>query len=258
VDTKSVQTFFSLSGGSATFLFLHRMNILAIDQSLPLGSAAVLQQGTVAAEASWTGTQLRNQHLFVTIPPLLKQAEIEWLQIDCFAVSLGPGSFSGLRISLAAAEGFAAPGKKPLRGISTGALIAWNCFDRHGVDRATVVGDARRGRFWTASFCKGPAGPVTLRDYTLVTPDALTGSVPKDELVVTPDWERIGASLRQALRSTATPVEKASPPLAGTLGRLVWMARQTDDSEGGDPEPERPELIYLHPPVFVTPKTETP
>ncbi|MBI3986261.1 MAG: tRNA (adenosine(37)-N6)-threonylcarbamoyltransferase complex dimerization subunit type 1 TsaB, partial [Lentisphaerae bacterium] len=80
------------------------MIILALECSTRLAGAAVLRDREVLASATWTDAPTERQQLFQAIPRLLAEASVTFPQIDVYAVGLGPGAFSGLRMALAAAQ----------------------------------------------------------------------------------------------------------------------------------------------------------
>ena len=100
-------------------------------------------------------------------------------------VGTGPGSFAGIRSALAFAQGYALATHCEVLGLPSACAIA-------GEGRIAVIGDARQGKFWIASF----DGFELEKDVFQVNQDELLGSVPKDCRVVTPDAKRIDALLK--------------------------------------------------------------
>ncbi len=109
--------------------------------------------------------------------------------IERIVVGTGPGSFAGIRAALAFAQGFALGRKCEVLGLPSPCAIA---AQRGGKGPLAVVGDARRGKIWISAF----DGWALVRDVFQVDAASLSGAVPADCPVVTPDEPRIGALLK--------------------------------------------------------------
>src|SRR5437763_16042596 len=100
------------------------MIILASDTSLPLLSVALLRDDDLLAAAALEGKGSRNEKLLPALDWLLGESGVDRRQIDLFAVTRGPGSFTGVRIGLATIQGLAMALGKPLCAMSTHEAIA--------------------------------------------------------------------------------------------------------------------------------------
>jgi len=109
-----------------------RMLILAIDQSTVRASIALMRDETVVADAEWVQVRRGGASVVSAVPGLLKQAGIAAAEIDLYAVGLGPGTFTSLRVSVSAAAGLALPGEKPVVGIASAEAIAWDVWQQTG------------------------------------------------------------------------------------------------------------------------------
>ncbi len=130
------------------------MTILAIDTATQVCSAALLKGGTVMAERSEIAPQRHSELLLPFIDELLRARGMRPEEIDGIAVSIGPGSFTGLRIGLSVAKGIAAGTGARIVPIPTPAVFA----RRIGADMhcpVSVVIPARRGEFYTARYLAG-------------------------------------------------------------------------------------------------------
>ncbi|MEA2236172.1 MAG: tRNA threonylcarbamoyladenosine biosynthesis protein TsaB [Thermoanaerobaculia bacterium] len=125
------------------------MLILAADTSLPILSAALLLDDALLGAVALEGKHSRNEKLLPAIDWLLTEAAIERSAIDLFAVTRGPGSFTGVRIGLATMQGLALALGKPVCAMSTHEAIA----PQSG--RASIVDDAGRGEFYVSVFEDG-------------------------------------------------------------------------------------------------------
>lgn len=122
------------------------MLILAADTSLPILSVALVLDDALLGAVALEGRSSRNEKLLPAIDWLLTEAAIERTSIDLFAVTRGPGSFTGVRIGLATMQGLALALGKPVCAMSTHEAIA----PANG--RASIVDDAGRGEFYVSAF----------------------------------------------------------------------------------------------------------
>src|SRR6201996_9161121 len=93
------------------------MLILSLDSAGSGCSACVWRDGKVLAEAHEAMHRGQDQRLMPLILQTLKQANVDFPQLDRIAITRGPGSFTGLRIGLAAARGIGLAAEKPVIGI---------------------------------------------------------------------------------------------------------------------------------------------
>ncbi len=122
------------------------MLILAADTSLPILSVALLLDDALLGAVALEGRSSRNEKLLPAIDWLLTEAAIGRTSVDLFAVTRGPGSFTGVRIGLATMQGLALALGKPVCAMSTHEAIA----PANG--RASIVDDAGRGEFYVSVF----------------------------------------------------------------------------------------------------------
>lgn len=95
------------------------MKILALESSAKAASCAVLSDGELLASA-WQATGLTHSRtLLPMVEDMLKNSELSVQEIDAVAVAAGPGSFTGLRIGIAAVKGLAWAAEKPCIPVST-------------------------------------------------------------------------------------------------------------------------------------------
>ncbi len=127
------------------------MKILALETSAKSASAAVTQDGAVLASAYQCSGLTHSRTLMPMVEDMLRNAELTMEEMDAVAVAAGPGSFTGLRIGVAAAKGLAWAAEKPCCGVSTLEGMAENL--RH-LDNALVICamDARRSQIYNALF----------------------------------------------------------------------------------------------------------
>jgi len=102
------------------------MRILALETSTLTGSVAVVEDTCLLTEITLQVKETHSSQLMPAIDIVLKTTGMLPNELDGFAVALGPGSFTGLRIGMATAKGLAAAASKPLIGISTLEAMAWS------------------------------------------------------------------------------------------------------------------------------------
>ena len=126
------------------------MKILAFETSAKAASVAIMEKGKLLGESYQNTGLTHSQTLMVMAEDLLKACNLTAQDVEAVAVAAGPGSFTGVRIGVAAAKGFAWGGELPCYGVSTLEAMARNL----GVYQGYVVPamDARRNQVYTAIF----------------------------------------------------------------------------------------------------------
>jgi len=126
------------------------MKLLALESSAKAASCAVLEDGEVLASA-WQATGLTHSRtLLPMVRDMLENSELTVQNMDAIAVAAGPGSFTGLRIGIAAVKGLAWAAELPCVPVSTLEAMAWPLAHL----QATIVCamDARRQQIYNAVF----------------------------------------------------------------------------------------------------------
>jgi tRNA threonylcarbamoyl adenosine modification protein YeaZ len=169
--------------------------ILGVDTSLPLLSVALLRDDAVLGAIALEGKGSRNEKLLPAIDWLLQETGVDRRAIDLYAVTRGPGSFTGVRIGLATVQGMALPLGKPVCAMSTHEAIALTG------GRSTIVDDAGRGEFYVSVY----------EDGREVRPPHLASESPADAMRVAEVLRDSNVALRCAQRAAAVSA-------AGRLG----------------------------------------
>ena len=187
------------------------MLILAFETSAKAASVALLEENRLLAECYQNTGMTHSQTLMVMAQDLLKQCGKSVEDVSHVAVAAGPGSFTGVRIGVAAAKGFAWGKELPCCGVSTLEAMALGA----GVYQGYVcpVMDARRAQVYNALFYMDNGictrvtedraialsdlqqelleldGPIFLvGDGAVLTHTTLSGAVP--ELILPPEWKQ--------------------------------------------------------------------
>lgn len=103
------------------------MKILALDTAAQTCSVAIIEDGSVLAELTKLNRRTHSRHIIGLIDTVCSLSDLEIGDVDGFAVTIGPGSFTGLRIGLSTIKGLAFPLNKPVVGVSSLDALAWQC-----------------------------------------------------------------------------------------------------------------------------------
>ena len=126
------------------------MKILAIDSSAVSCSVALSENENVISSEFVNNGLTHSQTLMPMVKSVLAKGNVDIADIDLFAVTNGPGSFTGVRIGVSAIKGLAFYQDKPCIGISTLELIAANIENEDSIVISCM--DARRNQIYTATF----------------------------------------------------------------------------------------------------------
>lgn len=147
------------------------MKILAVDSSAKTASVAVVDGKTLVSECFVNAGLTHSRTLMPMVDNALSQADIKIGEIDAFCVNAGPGSFTGIRIGVAAIKGLALCENKPCAGVSTLESVAYNFIDENCVVCASM--DARCNQVYTALFRCENGRVIRLCDDKAVSIDDL-------------------------------------------------------------------------------------
>ncbi|MBR0283754.1 MAG: tRNA (adenosine(37)-N6)-threonylcarbamoyltransferase complex dimerization subunit type 1 TsaB [Selenomonadaceae bacterium] len=126
------------------------MSILAIDTSTQVSSVAVVSDGKLAAELTMQAKLTHSETLLPHIEEVLGMANQKKEELEGIAVSLGPGSFTGLRIGLATAKAMAYALQLPIVGVPTLRALAWH-FPVEGFQLLPMI-DAQKGNVYVERY----------------------------------------------------------------------------------------------------------
>jgi tRNA threonylcarbamoyl adenosine modification protein YeaZ len=126
------------------------MLILAFDTTNEHGGAGVFRDSQCLALASHEGQPDYSVTLFQEVTTVLEKANVQFGDIELLAAANGPGSFTGIRVGIAAAQGWASTFGRPMRGVS---ILEAMVDEAHpDTQKAAAIMDARRGEFYCAVF----------------------------------------------------------------------------------------------------------
>jgi len=204
--------------------------ILSLDTTSEFGSIALTKPDHVVEEVLLHSPDGFGHILFPQIERLLARHNVSAGQMDCFAATSGPGSFTGVRIGLAAAKGLAEAASKPMVSVSNLKVLA--SFGTAPL-RATVL-DARRGEVYGAVY--NAALETVVGEAVMKFPAWLKTLPASGFEFVSTDFEPF-----RSFVSPGVPVVTASRTLAAAIGRIAW----TEFASGRARDPAEIDANYI-------------
>jgi len=182
------------------------MKVLAIDTSTASASAAVVSDGRLLGEITLNPNKAHSQIIMPVIEKLLSQLDINIRDIDVFAATQGPGSFTGLRVGISTVKGLGDAQNKPVIGISTMEAMSHMFGFRN--DYICTLIDARRNQVYFGLY-QYVDGNVT----TVMEPDVEDISILLSKL----------SCLNKPIIFTGDCVEKFVGPIRENMGSNAIM-----------------------------------
>lgn len=142
------------------------MYILGIETSTKTGSVAVVSEEGVVAQYSLNIEVTHSERLMATVDRVLKDTGLAIADIGGFSVSVGPGSFTGLRIGISTVKGLALATGKPVAAVPTLQALAWNL--PVAAYPVCPLLDARKNEVYAALYRYDEAALVMLMPETVI------------------------------------------------------------------------------------------
>ena len=157
------------------------MRILAVDTSSEQGSVCITEGQEVLGEVRLAASIQHSERLFRSVEFLFRHLPFGLADVDLFVAARGPGSFTGLRVGLAAMEGFAAAHGRPAAGITTLEALAW----KTGIEAARIVPtiDARRGEVYGGVYRRVGKTLIEEQSPVVLKPAEWFASLPRQPLI---------------------------------------------------------------------------
>ena len=144
------------------------MKILALDTATTSCSAAIVDDGLACAELATVNDLTHSKHLMNMIDTVCDISGLKITDMDGFAVTIGPGSFTGLRIGISTVKGLAWSLNKPVVGISSLDALAWQCIPAP-YPVCTML-DARKQEVYYSRYCFQDGELIKDRSEQVVAP----------------------------------------------------------------------------------------
>ncbi|MBS0264536.1 MAG: tRNA (adenosine(37)-N6)-threonylcarbamoyltransferase complex dimerization subunit type 1 TsaB [Planctomycetes bacterium] len=204
------------------------MFTLAIETSGPTGSVALLQTETVLQQQTLDLGRKHAQSLIPRIQQLLKTGQLAPNQLGLIAVSIGPGSYTGLRVGVVTAKAFAFALGIPLVAVDTLEAIAWNA--PADVTQLDVIADAQRGDVFVGRYVRTPATRWSRSGPIMVVPASeWAQALPAEQTVTGPGLEKYSNLVVGNLRMLPADSWVPSAVSIGQLGAGLLVAGHTVD-----------------------------
>ncbi len=209
------------------------MIVLALDTATYACSAALWRDGAILARRLAPMARGQSEALLPMVAAVMAEAGLGFGGLDLLAVTVGPGTFTGIRIGLAAARGLALASGLPLAGITTPEAVAAAIPAAERAGRTVVVAiESKREDLWAQAFTAdlAPLGPPAA-----LSPAAAAALAPGDVVVAGDAADRVLALRPDALAATA-------PGWPDAAGVAELAARHWAAGTALPPEP-----LYLRP-----------
>jgi tRNA threonylcarbamoyladenosine biosynthesis protein TsaB len=205
-----------------------------MDTTTPGGSVALVEDGEARAEVRVVAADRHSRWLLRAVELVVEGLGLAPAEVDAWAVTTGPGSFTGLRVGLSTVQGLALASSRPCVGLSSLDVLA--ALARGSAPTIVALVDAFRGEVYSGVYDgeAGPAAPFGVGPIDAVL-EGLTGPV----AFVGNGAERFRALIRSRISGATFPAHE--PWLAVALARLAATSLAT--GERMDPAALRP--LYL-------------
>jgi tRNA threonylcarbamoyladenosine biosynthesis protein TsaB len=223
------------------------MVVLGLETSSLHGGVALVGERGLIAEYVLNIEVTYSERLLPAIDRLLADAGLAVPDLGGFAVAIGPGSFTGLRIGLSTVKGLAAASVKPLVGVPTLRALAWGLpFARHPI---CPILDARKGEVYCALFRWAEGGLVQEMEDAALAPEALAARIAEPTIFVgdgaAPHAPVLAGALGPRALFAPPALAGARPVAVAALGRERLLRGERDDPAALVPRYLRPSEAEL-------------
>lgn len=230
------------------------MIILSADTSTEILSLALMDDNKVIKKYHASG-QRGGDYLFTGINEFLKSSKIKITEVDLFAVGLGPGSFTGLRIGLCCFKTFAFCARKPLAGIGSFDALAYQFKETIEAGRLIyAAADAKKDLIYAAAYVFNKSKKLEIKHkcalfkleefFKKVNPvrGVLSNAVKKPPLIVGNVIEKNQAYFLAEKNKFLLAEKRLWYPEA----RIIAALAKEKFERGGKDDPLKLEPLYLH------------
>ena len=196
------------------------MKVLGIDTSTPCGSVGLIQDDWIISEYLLNVSITHSERLLGAIDLVLRESGCAIGDLDGWAISVGPGSFTGLRIGVSTVKGLAFATQKPVAGASTLDVLASQISPTPYLICPII--DARKREVYAAFYRYGAGGVLERQSkYEAVGPEELAGRIKERTIFVGDGVKAYGDLLRSCLPIWATfPTAPLHVPHGTAVARL--------------------------------------
>ena len=194
--------------------------ILTIDTATSVGSVALVDRSQVIVSRYFDLGLQHTQRLFVEIEQICQLANCPIVNLTAVAVTVGPGSFTGVRIGLAAAKGLCLVDDKPLVVLSTLQTLAMRL--PYAADPVCALIDARKEQVYAGLYGMQTGWPVELEAVRAIEPDALIAERAGQDTIYIGDGADAYSELIDASPGARRAPFHVARPHAAAAGALAW------------------------------------
>lgn len=212
------------------------MRLLAVDTSTLSCGVAVADGEGLLSESLFTSRQTHSRHLLGMVEETLSRSGLALSDLDGFAVTRGPGSFTGLRIGMSVVKGLAEVAGKPVAGISTLAALARGAVLAGKPTLAML--DARKGEVYAALYA--PDG-AELFSPEAVSPEGLLERIHGEVLCIGTGAVAYAEAIKETLGERAVFAPEYNTIRPSVVASLAFEAFQ----QGGGAEAGALTPLYL-------------
>ncbi|MDF1665508.1 MAG: tRNA (adenosine(37)-N6)-threonylcarbamoyltransferase complex dimerization subunit type 1 TsaB [Planctomycetota bacterium] len=224
------------------------MIVLAIETAGPVGGVAIIASGRLTSKIEFQTQGQLGARLTPAIDKVMKEAGLSHdVPPDMITVDIGPGSYTGIRVGLAAAKGLAFGWQRPLVGVSSMNALAEEAPE--GSEKVVTVIDARKGEVYASIFDRVKDPATNLMAWRLVFSPGIISPVKLAEKIGDDQVTLVGNAantIRQVFGKNAKNVEVVDTQVwpdvekIGQLGSRLYQRGRLDDALSLTPVYMRP------------------
>jgi tRNA threonylcarbamoyladenosine biosynthesis protein TsaB len=198
------------------------MKLLAVETATGCQSVALMDGPKVLARRDRDAAGHHAKYLVPTIDVVLKAAECQLADVQALAVSIGPGSFTGLRVGLATMMGVRMVAKVPLAAVPTLEAMAWNL--RGSKELLCPVLKSRTGEVYWAFYQWQDTGLIKIGEEQVGPLEKLAHAITQPTVIYGEGWQANRDELRRLFNSLQVPIQEGPAECMGASAVSVGLA----------------------------------
>jgi tRNA threonylcarbamoyladenosine biosynthesis protein TsaB len=216
------------------------MKLLAIETSTRDLGVAIADERSILAWRKGSSELRHSQDLLPNIDHLLRETGLRLVDMDCFAISIGPGSFTGLRVGVSAAKGLNLVTGIPVVAVPTLDAIAYNATDPD--IPVCIIVDARKGNLYAALYKHGNGGMIRVWGHALMPADEVIAKIDGETLFAGDGLAVYGKRMEESVKGARLAPREQWFPDVRTVARLGIERSKKGLTE--DPDTLTPLYLY--------------
>ena len=196
------------------------MVIMGIDSTTPQSSVALLKDGQVLVQAESVKNSTRSNQVLSLLDKVLKDSYTRLEDVDCLCLTIGPGSFTGLRVGASLLKGLVLATSKPFVKIDTLEATALQAMPAN--NKICVILDAKKKEVYTAHFFENDGVLERLTPDRALTPNQLCQEITSPTVFIGNGLDSYGSLLTSQLGVKFIPIQnKCTDTVAACAARLA-------------------------------------